>query len=71
MMNEGGLYKLMGPGPIMNFAVVEDVDKVLVKAEKLGGTIVMPKNEIKNVGTVAVMQDTEKNILGLWEPMVK
>jgi len=70
-MNEGGLYKRMGPGPIMNFAVVEDVDRVLAKVEKLGGNIVMPKNEIKNVGTVAVIQDTEGNILGLWKSLVK
>jgi hypothetical protein len=71
MMNERGLNKRMGPGPIMNFAVVEDIDRVLEKAEKLGGTIVMPKNEIKNVGTVAIIQDTEENILGLWKPLVK
>ena len=71
MMNTGGLYKRMGPGPIMNFAVVEDFDRVLAKVEKLGGKVVMPKNEIKNVGTVAVIQDTEGNILGLWKPLVK
>jgi predicted enzyme related to lactoylglutathione lyase len=71
MMNEGGLYKRMGPAPIMNFAVVENFDRVLAKVEKLGGKVVMPKNEIKNVGTVAVIQDTEGNILGLWKPLVK
>jgi predicted enzyme related to lactoylglutathione lyase len=71
MMNEGGLYKRMGQAPIMNFAVVENFDRVLAKVEKLGGKVVMPKNEIKNVGTVAVIQDTEGNILGLWKPLVK
>ena len=71
MMNEGGLYKRMGPAPIMNFALVEDIDKVLAKVEKLGGKVIMPKNEIKNVGPVTVIQDTEGNILGLWKPLVK
>ena len=71
MMNEGGLYKRMGPAPIMNFALVEDIDKVLAKVEKLGGKVIMPKNEIKNVGTVAVIQDTEGNILGVWKPVEK
>jgi len=67
-MNSGGLYKRMGPGPIMNFVLVEDLDKVLARVEKLGGRIIMPKNEIKNVGTVAVIQDSEGNILGFWKP---
>ncbi len=71
MMNKGGLYKRMGDGPIMNFAVVEDFDMVLAKVETLGGKVVMPKNEIKNVGTVAVIQDTERNIFGPWKPLVK
>jgi predicted enzyme related to lactoylglutathione lyase len=67
-MNTGGIYKRMMPGPIMNFVRVEDFDKVLASVVKLGGTIVMPKNEIKAVGIVAVIQDTEGNILGLWKP---
>jgi predicted enzyme related to lactoylglutathione lyase len=67
-MNKGGIYKRMGPGPIMNFVNVADVDRVLMKVEKLGGRIIMPKNTIKTVGIVAVIQDTEGNILGLWKP---
>ncbi len=67
-MNNGGLYKRMMPGPIMNFVLVEDLDLVLASVEKLGGKILMPKNEIKSVGLVAVIQDTEGNIIGLWKP---
>jgi predicted enzyme related to lactoylglutathione lyase len=61
----------MGPGPIMNFVIVEEFDTVLAKVKRLGGKVVMPKNEIKTVGTVAVIQDTEGNILGLWKPLVQ
>ncbi len=58
-MNRGGIYKRMGPGQIMDFVIVEDFDRVLAEVEKLGGRILMPKNSIKSVGFVAVIQDTE------------
>jgi uncharacterized protein len=67
-MNNGGIYKRMGPGPIMNFVITKDFDQVLAKVEKLGGTIVMPKNVIKRVGLVAVIRDSEGNIIGLLKP---
>jgi predicted enzyme related to lactoylglutathione lyase len=31
----------------------------------------MPKNEINNVGFVAVIQDTEGKILGIWKPLME
>ena len=67
-MNMGGLYKRQMPDPIMNFVIVEDIEKILAKVEKLGGKIMMPRNEIKSVGLVAVIQDTEGNVIGLWTP---
>jgi len=67
-MNKGGIYRRMDPSPIMNFVIIKDFDRVLAKVEKLGGTIVMPKNAIKHVGLVAVIQDTEGNIIGLLKP---
>ncbi len=69
-MNMGGLYKRMGPGPIMNFVKVGDIDTILARVEKLGGKIMMPKSDIPSVGLVAVIQDTEENIIGLWTPEV-
>ena len=67
-MNMGGLYKRMVPGPIMNFVKVGDIDTILARVEKLGGKIMMPKSDIPSVGLVAVIQDTEENIIGLWTP---
>jgi len=52
----------------INYAMVEDIDKVLAKVEKLGGKIVIPKGEIPSVGMIAVIQDTEGNAIGLWKP---
>jgi uncharacterized protein len=67
-MHMGGLYKRMGPGPIMNFVRVEDIAKILARVERLGGKIMMPKTDIPTVGLVAVIQDTEGNSIGLWTP---
>jgi predicted enzyme related to lactoylglutathione lyase len=53
---------------IVNYVMVEDIDNVLAKVEKLGGKIAMPKMEIKSVGLTAIIQDTEGNVIGLWKP---
>jgi predicted enzyme related to lactoylglutathione lyase len=67
-MNMGGLYKRHMNESILNFVVVEDIDKILAKVEKLGGKIAMPKEEITGVGLTAVIQDSEGNAIGLWKP---
>ncbi|MGA9086848.1 MAG: VOC family protein [Methanoregula sp.] len=70
-MNMGGLYKRQMSKPIINFVMVDDLDKVLAKVEKLGGKTIVPKNEIKTVGLIAIIQDTEGNAIGLWKPTMK
>jgi predicted enzyme related to lactoylglutathione lyase len=68
-MHSGGLYKRMMPGGILVFVIVEDIDRVLARVEKLGGKILMPRTEIKDLGLVfGVIEDTEGNKLGLWKP---
>jgi predicted enzyme related to lactoylglutathione lyase len=64
----GGMYKRQMTENIMNYAMVEDLDKVLAKLEKLGGKIAVPKMEIKGVGWTAIILDTEGNTIGLWKP---
>ena len=67
-MNMGGMYKRqMGEG-VMDYVMVDDLDKVLAKVEKLGGKIIRPKMEINNVGVIAIIADTEGNGIGLWKP---
>jgi predicted enzyme related to lactoylglutathione lyase len=68
-LNMGGLYKRQMSETIKSYVQVEDIDKVLAKVEKLGGKIVMPKEMIKGVGLVAIIQDTEGNGFGIWKPM--
>ena len=67
-MNTGGLYRRHMTESIINFVMVEDIDRVLAKVERLGGRITMPKEEIKGVGLTAVIRDPEGNVIGLWTP---
>ena len=67
-LNTGGLYRRHMTESILTFVEVGDIDKVLVKVEKLGGKITMPKEEITGVGLAAMIQDTEGNVIGLWKP---
>ena len=67
-MNMGGMYKRQMGETIKNYVMVDDIDKVLAKVEKLGGKIIMPKEMIKGVGLVAIIRDTEGNGIGIWLP---
>jgi predicted enzyme related to lactoylglutathione lyase len=67
-MNMGLLYRRQQTEPIINFVTVDNLDRILANVEKLGGKIVRPKEEIKTVGLVAIIQDSEGNLIGLWEP---
>ena len=70
-MNTGGLYKRHMTEPILNFVIVDDIDTVQANVEKLGGRVMRPKEEIKGVGQVVMIQDTEGNAIGLWKPEKK
>ena len=70
-LSMGGMYRRQMPGsPIIVYAAVEDLDRVLAKVEKLGGKVVVPKTMVEGVGPVVIIQDTEENVIGLWEPMM-
>jgi uncharacterized protein len=66
-LSMGGMYKRQMTEPIVNYVMVEDIDKVLSKVVKLGGKIAVPKMEIKGVGWTAIIQDTEGNVIGIWK----
>lgn len=68
-MNMGGLYRRQMNETIKNFVKVEDIDKVLEKVEQLGGRILMQKEMIPGVGLVSMIQDTEGNVIGIWNPL--
>jgi uncharacterized protein len=66
-MNSGGLYKRHMNEPILTFVLVDDIDKVLGKVEKMGGRITLPKAHVEGVGLTAMIQDSEGNLIGLWK----
>jgi predicted enzyme related to lactoylglutathione lyase len=69
-LSSGGIYKRqMNKEPIINYVMVDDIDKMISMVEKLGGKITVPKMEIKYVGQVVIIQDTEGNTIGLYKPM--
>jgi len=64
----GGISKKEDPNqrPI-NYILVESVDEYSKKAEKLGGKITVPKQEILGIGYLAVALDPDGNVFGLLE----
>ncbi len=67
----GGMYRRQMPMiPFVAYVMVEDFQKVKAKVEKLGGKIVQ-EMEVEGVGPTAIIQDTEGNTIGFWQPMMK
>lgn len=50
---------------------VSSVDQYVKKAETAGGKVVMPKVEIPGMGFYAYINDSEGNVIGLWENLKK
>lgn len=46
---------------------VDGIDDALKKIEAGGGSTVVPRTEIPNMGAFAYFRDPEGNVLGLWE----
>jgi predicted enzyme related to lactoylglutathione lyase len=54
-----------GPQRVTLFAQVDDLQAYLDKAERLGGTVMMPVTEISGVVTMALFSDPDGNVFGL------
>ena len=72
---DGGMTRRRGPAPADGQAVnayvctvdVSSVDETLALAEKLGGTVALPKMPIPGVGWLGYAKDTEGNIFGVMQ----
>ena len=64
----GGLMKRNMPGqPFANYVDVKSIDDFVGRIQAAGGTLIMPKQEIgPGMGSFAVFQDTEGNMMGLY-----
>jgi predicted enzyme related to lactoylglutathione lyase len=54
------------PGPVVVMDV-PSIDTALATVERLGGSTVVPKQPIGEMGFTAYVRDTEGNVVGLWE----
>jgi predicted enzyme related to lactoylglutathione lyase len=64
----GGMLQREAPvgSPVITVDV-EDIDGTLEKIEKLGGTTVIAKQAVADMGFSAYFKDTEGNLMGLWQ----
>ena len=68
----GGLYpRGDGDGSNSPVVVIEVVSwsQRVADVEAAGGACVVPPTEIPNMGIYAQVQDSEGNIIGLWQPL--
>lgn len=66
----GGVFKKPdeAPGVAMNvYFQVEDVDATLAKVKENGGSVIVPRTEIPNVGEFAMISDPEGIVTGLFK----
>lgn len=65
----GGMLKKQNPEhkPV-NYISVEDIDESVEKVKKLGGKIILPKQEVPTVGWIATAVDPEGNQIALLQP---
>jgi predicted enzyme related to lactoylglutathione lyase len=64
------MYKKTSPEmkPV-NYISVENADEYIEKIKKLGGKIIVPKQEVPQVGWTAIATDPEGNQFGILQPM--
>ena len=54
------------PSPVVVMDV-PSIDDALATIERLGGSTVVPKQPVGEMGFTAYVKDTEGNVVGLWE----
>jgi len=66
----GGMYRKTDPKNVpVNYVVVEDIDKAMASAKKLGAKVIQGKEEVPHVGYVCTMLDPEGNAIGMIQPL--
>lgn len=67
---DGAIMKRDSPHqPVVNTIGVESVDEAVKKIEANGGTIILPKEKIGDMGYVAYFKDPDGNVHGVWESL--
>ncbi len=67
----GGLYprtpEMPNATPV-NYISVENIDEYITKVTTAGGKILVPKQQVPTVGSIAIASDPEGNAFGLIQP---
>ncbi|MBX3128917.1 MAG: VOC family protein [Polyangiaceae bacterium] len=53
----------------LTYVLVESLDASRTRAEKLGGSVTVPRIEVPTVGSISVIQDPAGAYLGLFQPL--
>ena len=65
---DGAILRRRDPNqPVVNSIEVADIDATVKVLEAAGGTVVVPKMAVGEMGTLAYFKDTDGNIFGLWQ----
>ena len=64
----GGMLRRQGAitGPVITIST-DDLEATLAHVEKAGGTIVVPRTAVGDMGFSAYITDPEGNVVGLWQ----
>ena len=64
----GGMLKRESPTdrPVITIDV-DDIDTALAKIESLGGTTILGRQNVGEMGYAAYFKDVEGNLMGLWQ----
>ncbi len=68
----GGLFERAPQFPVTGPTIavtVENLDATLEKVKAAGGTVVMEKTPIADMGFYAYIKDTEGNVIGVWQDL--
>ena len=64
----GGIGPRSGPDDHPRVVVdVDDIDRTLAAVQDRGGTVVLGRQPVGDMGFTAYFTDTEGNVVGLWE----
>ena len=66
----GGMFQRSPQFPVQGPVVaipVENIDASLAQVKAAGGTVVMEKMKIADMGLYAYIKDSEGNIIGVWQ----
>lgn len=70
----GGMFRRTSQMPVKGptiAVVVANIDSSLAQIKAAGGSVVMEKTPVGDVGLYAYIRDTEGNVIGVWQDLKK